>query len=195
MNKRIFSLLLALCLLISFPACAEKEPEKDWYTDTANKLVSDLHALISMEQFDEYFTTNEEIHEQIGAWSAAMEQGEISVHGFDMPGAALLMAMAEITAGSIPDILAEYIERRMGSTLVSMINGMMGVNFLAASSIAIVSEGYLMPEGFTPCMIVYEYEGICVSVSFAQIGEGVVMGTAQFTAPEIVGLLNGTYEE
>ena len=52
-----------------------------------------------------------------------------------------------------------------------------------------------MPEGFTPCMIVYEYEGICVSVSFAQIGEGVVMGTAQFTAPEIVGLLNGTYEE
>jgi len=75
MSKRIFSLLLALCLLISFPACAEKEPEKDWYTDTANKLVSDLHALISMEQFDEYFTTNEEIHEQIGAWSAAMEQG------------------------------------------------------------------------------------------------------------------------
>lgn len=189
MKKRLTALLLMLCLLISAFAHAEESAETDWYTDTAKELAADLHELISLDRFAEYFTANDAVHERISAWSDAMEQGAVSIHGYGMPDAGLLMSMAEIT-GALPDVLAEYIERRMGSTLVSMINGSYGgVEFLSASSMAVVTEGYLMPEDFTPCIVLFEYDGICVSVSFSRIGEGVILGTAQFVTPEIKELL------
>ena len=196
MKKRMISMLMLLCLLLPVFAHAEESAESDWYTAAANELVSDLHELISLNRFAEYFTANDQIHEQISAWSAAMEQGAISVRGYDMPDADLLMAMAEIASGSLPDVLAGYIERRMGSTLVSMINGSYGgAEFLAAASMAVVTEGYIMPEDFSPCIVVYEYESICASVSFSRIGEGVVLATAQFAAPEIAELLSMPIEE
>jgi len=191
------TMLLLLVLLLALPilAQAEETARTDWYTEKADGLIADLYELISFGQFREYFSGSDEMYAQIDAWKAALSEGALRVTGYDMPDSALLLSMAVMADSDLPSVVQEYLDRRMGSTLVSMINGMMGVNFLAASSMAIVTEGYLMPEGFTPCMIVYEYAGICVSVSFAQIGEGVVMGTAQFTAPEIVGLLNETYEE
>ena len=58
-----------------------------------------------------------------------------------------------------------------------------------------MSEGYVMPEDFTPCIVIYEYEDVCVCVSFTQIGEGVVSAAAQFAAPEITELLSLPFEE
>lgn len=195
MKKRLTALLLMLCLLLPVFAHAEKSAENDWYTGTAKELAADLHELISLDSFAEYFTANDAVHERLSEWSAAMEQGAVSVQGYNMPDADLLTAMAEIT-GDLPDVLAGYIERRMGSTLVSMINSSYGgVEFLSASSMAVVTEGYLMPEGFTPCIVLFEYDGICVSVSFSRIGEGVVLGTAQFASPQIKELLTPPFEE
>lgn len=194
--KRALCLLLIMLLTLPLCAQAEEAAPTDWYTETANGLIADLYELISFEQFREYFFGSDEMHAQIDAWKAALSEGALRVTGYDMPDAALLLSMAGMADSDLPSVVQEYLDRRMGSTLVSMVNGSYGgAALLAASSMTVVTEGYLMPEGFAPCIILFEYDGICVSVSFAQIGEGVVMGTAQFTAPEIVGLLNGTYEE
>ena len=187
MKKALLPILLALALLLAPLAYAE---EPDWSTDKANELTANLYELISYEKFAEYFTGSKEIHAQIDAWKTAMEQPPVSVSGYDLPSAELLMQMAGVTDLSLPDVMAEYVESRLGSMLVSTFNGQYGGSaFLAASSMCTLSEGYIMPENFKPCIVVYEYEGICLCVSFAQIGEGVVMATAQFAVPEIAELL------
>ena len=187
MKKVFLSILLAL--LIALAPCAWAE-ETDWYAEKAAELTAGLYELISFDRFAEYFTGSEEIHEQIDAWEQAMEKEPLSVKGYDMPDSELLMSMAGMQGISLPDVMAEYVERRLGSTLVSMVNSSYGgATFLAAASMSTLFEGYVMPEGFKPCIVIYEYEGICVSVSFAEIGEGVVMATAEFCAPEVVDML------
>lgn len=187
------ALCLLLVLLLSLPLCAQAEEaaQTDWYTETADGLIADLYELISFEQFAEYFSGSDEIYAQIDAWKAAMSKGALRVTGYDMPDAAFLLSMADMEDSALPTVVEEYLDRRMGSTLVSMVNGSYGgASLLATSGMTVVTEGYLMPEDFMPCIVLYEYDGVCVSVSFARIGEGVVLGTAQFVAPEIASLLD-----
>ena len=188
---RFLSLLLVLILCLPFCAQAEENTETDWYTERAAQLTADLYELISFERFSEYFTGSEELHAQISAWKTAMSDGAIRVTGYDMPGAALLMSMAGMEDSAMPPVVEEYLESRLGSTLISMVNAASGGSaLLAASSMAIVTEGYLMPENFKSCILLHQYDGICVGVVFSQIGDGVVMGTAQFVSPMISELLN-----
>lgn len=191
---RVLSLLTVLCLLLPLCAHAGDSAENDWYLTTADALTGKLHELISFEGFAEVYTPQEEVISLIASWKTAMESEPVSVKGYDLPPMELI---SEFTPEmeNIPSVLLEKIERSMASLLVSQINGMMGVNFLAASTIPVLSEGYIMPEGFRPCIVLYEYENICVSVSFTQIGEQVVSATAQFASPQIISLLTGTYEE
>lgn len=185
---RIFSLLIVLCLLLPLCAHAEESAEQDWYLEKAAILTGRLYELISFEGLVEVYTSQEEVISLIGSWRTAMESEPVSVKGYDLPPVELI---SEFTPEmkNIPAVLLEKIERSMASLLVSQINGMMGVNFLAASTIPTLSEGYIMPEGFRPCVILYEYENICVSVSFTQIGEQVVSATVQFASPQIIQLL------
>lgn len=189
--KRALCLLLVLLLALPILAQAEETARTDWYTEKADGLIADLYELISFGQFREYFSGSDEMYAQIDAWKAALSEGALRVTGYDMPDSALLLSMAGMADSDLPSVVQEYLDRRMGSTLVSMVNGSYGsVALLAASGMTVVTEGYLMPEDFTPCIVLFEYAGICVSVSFAQIGEGVVMGTAQFVTPEIASLLD-----
>lgn len=191
---RMLSLLLVLMLMLPLCAQAEESTGNDWYLEKSSLLTGKLHELIAFEGFAELFTGDPEIIDRTASWSTALDGEPLSVNGYDLPPLELIAGfMPEME--DIPAALTEKIERSLGATLVNQINGMMGVNFLAASSMCVLSEGYLMPEGFAPCMVIYEYEDVCVSVSFTQIGEGVVSATAQFTAPEIIDLLTGTYEE
>lgn len=185
---RIFSLLIVLCLLLPLCAHAEESAETDWYLTTADALRSKLYELISFEGLAEVYTSQEEVNSLIGSWKTAMESEPVSVKGYDLPPVELI---SEFTPEmeNLPAVLLEKIEMSMASLLISQLNGMMGVNFLAASTIPTLGEGYIMPEGFKPCIILYEYENICVSVSFTQIGEGVVSGSIQFASPQIIQLL------
>ena len=194
MTKRIIALLTVLCLLLPVFAHAEEGAETDWYLEKAASLTGKLHEMIAFEGFAEYFTPSQEIAALISSWDAAMDAEPLSVKGYDLPPMELI---SEFTPDmeNMPDALIEKIERSLGTTLITQINGMMGVNFLAACSMAVLSEGYVMPEDFSPCVVVYEYEGVCVSVSFSQIGEGVVSAAAQFAAPEITELLSLPFEE
>ena len=43
-----------------------------------------------------------------------------------------------------------------------------------------------MPEDFEPCLIIYEYEDICVFTVFTQIGENVVSASAGVCTKDIM---------
>ena len=196
MNRalRILSLLLVLILALPLCAHAEETSESEWYLETSAALSGKLHEIIAFEGFAELFTGDPEIIDRIGSWAAVMDAEPLSVERYDLPTMELLAALVP-EMEEIPAALTEKIERSLGAAFINQVNGRIGSNFLAASSMCVLSEGYLMPEGFTPCIVVYEYEEICLSVSFSQIGEGVVSATAQFTSPELIDLLNGSYEE
>ena len=184
---RPISLLLALLLFLSLPLCAHAEDstEKDWYLETADALRGKLYELISFEGFAELYSPQEETLSLIDSWKTAMETTPKSVRGYSLPTAELLpQIMPDME--NVPAVMTEKLERSLASLLVSQINSTKGVYFLAASSIPVLTEGYVMPEGFSPCIILYEYEEICAAVSFVQIGEGVVLATAQFAAPDLV---------
>ena len=194
MKKRMISLLIAICLLVPVFAHAEDSRENDWYLEQAAALAAKLHELIAFENFAEFFTGDPEIIDRIASWATAMDSEPLSVKGYDLPPLELISEFVP-DMENIPEALLEKVNRSLGSTLINQINSTIGVNFLAASSMCILSEGYIMPEGFAPCIVVYEYNEVCLSVSFAQIGEDVVLATAQFAAPDLIALLTGSYEE
>lgn len=194
MKKRMIALLTVLCLLLPVFAHAEANEEPDWYLTTADALRGKLHELITAEGFAEFFTSNEEVAAMIASWGRLMNTAPASVRGYDLPAMEIICGLVP-EMQNLPDVLLERIERSLGTTLITQLNSSMGVNFLAACSMASLAEGYVMPENFTPCIVVYEYEGVCVCVSFTQIGEGVVSAAAQFAAPEITELLSMPFEE
>ena len=188
MKKRIISLLLTLCLLLPAFATAEESAGTDWYLEKAGQLHLKLYELVSFDGLAEIYSPQEEVISLIASWKTAMEAEPLSVRGYGLPGMELLAAFLP-ELGDVPSVLLEKLERSMASLLISQVNGMMGVSFLAASSIPVLGEGYIMPEGFAPCVILYEYESVCVCVSFVCGGEGVVSGSVQFVSPQIIELL------
>lgn len=187
--KRLISVMAALLMWLSVSVYASAE-EETWYLQRAEALKDDLYALVAYDGFAEAYASGEEVIELIDAWKLAMESEPERVSGYGLPDVSLLLADAA-DGQALPDAMVRRLERSMASVLISQINGMQGVYFLAASSVPVMTEGYVMPEQFAPCMIVYEYEGVCVCVSFVRLGEEVVSATAQFCAPEITELLAG----
>jgi len=180
------ALMLSMTLLLPLCACAE---ETDWYLEKAASLRDRLYEMISYDGLAAMYSPSEEISALLDSWEEAMSAEPESVTGYGLPPMELI---SEFTSDmeNIPDVLLQKIERSLPSLLISQINGTMGVNFLAASSIPVLTEGYVMPDAFVPCIVLYEYEGICVSVSFTQLGEGVVSAAAQFCAPGLVEMLS-----
>ena len=56
--------------------------------------------------------------------------------------------------------------------------------YLTASMLA-VCEGYVRPDGFEPCNLIYDYGAFCVVISFVEYGENVVMANGCICVPEI----------
>ena len=55
----------------------------------------------------------------------------------------------------------------------SLLNGQAGAEWLAAASLLTVSETFLMPEGFVPCIVLLDYGTEAdAMVVFTQTGQG-----------------------
>lgn len=133
MMRRIFSLLLALCLLLPCLAHAEDSAEDDWYLEKAALLANKLHEMISFEGFAEFYTGSEEVIALIDSWKAAMDAEPRSAGGYDLPPMELISEFVP-EMENIPASLIEKVERGLGTTLIAQINGRAGVSFIAASS-------------------------------------------------------------
>lgn len=188
--KKALAWILAVLTMMTFAsgAWAEEMQGEEWCLARAEELKDKLYEMISFEGFAEYFTPQDEVISLLDGWKAVMEAEPASVTAYDLPSIELI---SEFTPEmeKIPIALLEKIERSMAATLMTQMNGMEGVNFLSASSIAALGEGYIMPEGFRPRIVLYEYEGICIGVGFSQTGEGVVGATVQFASPRLLEML------
>ena len=166
----------------------EKNAENAWCLEKAEALRDKLYEMVSFDGLAEFYTPQAELIALIDSWKTAMKDEPKSVKGYPLPAVEMISEFVP-EMENVPEALIQKIDRSMANLLISQINGMEGVYFLSASSIPTLGEGYIMPENFSPCIVLYEYEGICVSVSFAEIGEGVVSATAQFVSPRIAELL------
>lgn len=183
---RLLALLLAVLWLAA--GCVQAE-EQSWYMQQADALVAELYELVSDEEYVGLFTGSAQMEEKIGAWREAMAHEPTRVSGFDIPDMEDLMELTAGETAGLSQAAQKHLERRLPAMFISAANGMEGVEFLAAASVVVLSEGYVMPEDFGACIVLYEYEGISVCVSFAETGEGVVLATAQFCTPRIAELL------
>ena len=69
----------------------------------------------------------------------------------------------------------------------SLLNGQAGAEWLAAASLLTVSETFLMPEGFVPCIVLLDYGTEAdAMVVFTQTGRETVTAQAAFVNVETV---------
>lgn len=186
--KKLLCLLLALLLLTSSFAYAE-EASEEWYRERADKLVAALAELSGNKEYISYFTGDTRVLEHILEWHEAFSAEPVRVRRYLMPSNSLLPLVINAADVELPESVLKYMGNKLGGTLISMFNNRQGVTFLAASTVLQSSEGYIMPEGFEPCMVIYEYDGICACVNFFQIGEDVIMAAAQVCTNDLTMLL------
>ncbi len=188
---RILTAALLMCALLI--GCAWAEPvDQSWYIERAEALRDDLYEIISSEGFAQYFSASEDIAAQIDTWKTGMEVEPVGMTAHDMPSFEVLLSMMggiEFIP-ELPEPLMRRLSRGLGSTLVTTLNGQQGTIFLAASSMATLSEGYIMPEGFKPCLIIYEYENFCVCVNFAESGEETIQASVHICTDQLAEMLN-----
>ena len=188
MKKRIGAFLLALALCLGGAAQAEA----DWAGDVSRELAARLIALAADEGYVSLFTSSEDILAEI----ARMAENEgceiVSERRFLLREDAIetlwaVMAAEGDTPPEMGEAAREAVQKRLGSSVTSMLNGTMGVSWLGAASILSEAGGYLMPEGFAPCAVLLDYGTAAdVMVVFAQTGEGVIGASASFVAAQAV---------
>lgn len=190
MKKSIFITLTALILSLLLAApCAWAQGDVDataqdeWYISRADILVDELSELCADSTYVNIFGRDDMIDLTL-EWSGMISAEPVHVGRYSLP--LDLMTLASIgISGDLSEPAQKYLERGLGSMMLSSGIASQGVDFLAASSVLRISEGYIMPEGFEPCLVLYEYEDICVGVVFEQIGNEVVTASAAVCTEDI----------
>ncbi len=191
--KAALNLTAVILLCVMLFSCAwAGAADQNWYIEHAELLRDDLYEIISSEGFGQYFSTSEDIASQIDAWKTGMEEEPISTSAYDMPSFEMLLTMMGgiESMPELPEPLMKRFSRGLGNTLITTLNGQQGTIFLAASSMATFSEGYIMPEDFKPCIIIYEYEDFCVCVNFSESGEETIQASVHICTDQLVEMLN-----
>jgi len=189
--KKLLSLILAMTILMI--PCAWAEEEEDWYLIRAAELAKDLQELSADEAYIGMMGGSEEIHALIAEWNQAMQKEPISVRKGTLPMAEVMALTA--SGMGVGEVGTTQVERSSIAMVINVLIGQRGTDFLAASATVQIAKGYVEPEEFEPCVVVYEYEDIAVAVSFGKIGEGVVTSGARFCPTEICDLLTTDEEE
>jgi len=182
----LFSLALALALMIVCLASPAYATE-DWHAERAELLMEELYQLSGSDLFIEMYTGAGEVKELISGWHDEMTGAETTIDRYT--SAMDLMTFAMASLDGMPDAAVKRIKRDASTMAFAHANGQQGSTHLAASTLLTLTESYVMPEGFEPMILLYEYDTICVGVAFYEGGEGVVTATAQFVAPEVKNYL------
>lgn len=188
MKKRLLALILLWTLCLGGAARAET----DWAGDLSHELAQRLIALAADESYAALFTSSEEILAEVARMAENEGREIVSERRLllreDAAEALWTIIAAEgETPPEMSEATREAIQKRLGSSVTSMLNGTMGTTWLAATSILCETEGYLMPEGFAPCAVLLDYGTAAdVMVIFAQTGEGVIGASASFVSSAAV---------
>lgn len=184
MGRKRLAAALLLCVLVPAAALA------DWADEQSDALCARMTALAAEEVYVRLFTDNDQVLSQVERMAAnagaevkrrrrfvlrdeASYADYVEWEGLELP------ALSETAAGEL--------EKRLAAMPSSLLNGQAGAEWLAAASLLTVSETFLMPEGFVPCIVLLDYGTEAdAMVVFTQTGRETVTAQAAFVNVETV---------
>lgn len=183
---RLICLIAALLMALLLPAAALA----DWTGDMADALCARMISLAGEEAYVGLFTESPEVLAQVERMAANEGLEARQVRRFVLRSESSYEDYVEWEGLELPELSAEAageLEKRLTAMPPSLLNGQAGADWLAAASLLAVSETCLMPEGFTPCVVLLDFDTDAdVMVVFTQTGEETVTAQAVFVSAAVV---------
>lgn len=150
---------------------------EEWMKSKALENIEKINVLSNDENYIEYTTASSELMDIIAEWSDASidKDSPILVVDTELDSINSFLALNGITDAKLSDVAEEMLKSRMGSSIPSMINGQMGANYLAASSVLFYGKGYVTDLKFNSQLWVVptDKEGLAYAVNFQRSDEGI----------------------
>lgn len=183
--KRLLSLLLVLCLALGLSGCGSTKAGAAQADNSAlyahgMELAGLLDEMLSSPEYFDMMSGSDEIRKQVSPFADSDLSNPESAYIITLPGDALgaLMNEADIAMEDFSEPLRDFMERRMVSSVPSILNSRQGAEALAAASIFTVSDIWPGEDLGESCYLLLVYPDACpVAVSFTG-GKGCVSGTA-----------------
>ncbi len=187
--KKFLCLVLALCLVLGLCGCQFITTRRITATEAADnealyehgmELAELLEEMLDSPEYFEMMGGSERLGEVIGPLMGSDLSEPNSAYIITLPKEALPMLMdsAEVDMDGFSGGLQNFIERRMISSVSSILNSRQGAETLAAASILTVSDAWAVGDLDTGCYLILSYPDVCpVMVSFCG-NSGIVTGTA-----------------
>lgn len=185
MNRKRMAAALLLCLTL-LCGCARA----DWADDTADALCARMTALAGEQAYVEMFTGNTDLmaHVERMADNAGCEARER--RRFVLRDESALAAFADqqgVDMLQLSDTARAQLKMRLALLMPSLLTGQAGAEWLAASNVLMVSETMIMPENFSPLLLVTDYgTDVDILTAFAQTGQDTITAQSVFVPADIV---------
>ena len=176
-------LLLCLTLLCG---CARA----DWADDTADALCARMTALAGERAYVEMFTGSSELmsHVERMAGNAGCEVQQR--RRFVLRDESAFEDFAAAQGADMPelsDTAQAELKMRLALLMPSLLTGQAGAEWLAASNVLMVSQTMVMPEDFSPLLLVTDYgTDVDILTAFAQTGQDTITAQSVFVPADIV---------
>ena len=174
--KRIliaFAIIAALIMLLSLSACSSSESNAETKSLYAQglEIVRLMSEMAQTEEYIDLYTGNSEMKAVIQNISTGDYTTPKAVYAISIPDETL-SAMAELNSlDNASDSLKSFLMQRVLGSLMPQINGMSGVENLAAASVCTVGKTFVNENATDDIIYLYTYENaVPIAVTFA-LGE------------------------
>lgn len=182
--KKVLSGLICAVIIFSGCADAQKPVEINKFLVTESVALTQVMCELANDaDYNKIFTVSDEMGKIVAQMAAQNYAKPEKVYLMKLPDTLLrdfLQTQGEMT---VSDALLEKIQQKWNATsFASMLNGYLGVETLAASSVVTWEKSYIQPKGWTGnVMLLLDYDGEFSSlVSFTQSGDGVINAASSF---------------
>lgn len=174
--KRILCLILAVLCTGTAAMC--EASDYDWDMEIGEQMTLDLGVLVSDEAYLELYGMPD--FECFDELRAADYEQITEAHFCKMPSLLLLKVAAKLSGeGQISDVAWEIFERRYPEMILTIYNGNLGANELAAITSLSFSRTFCAPEDFAAGLLLIEIPNGMTAVAFSKTGEDTVTATIQ----------------
>ena len=155
----------------------------DWYRERADRMTEQVRELMSSDEYLDMMAIGDNCIELIKQWRSEAESEPKQIGLYESSVDLLLSAYGMVEG--LPEAAVRRLEQMAGTSAFSLANGQKGVDYLVASSTLTINEFFLMPDGFEPCIVLYEYDGFCIGVCFYRGSDEVVVAMATVVPTEV----------
>ena len=173
MMKKLFALVLVLTLALAmFAALAEDQ----WYLEKSIALAERMGRMAGDESYVSLFVPNADIQPLVAQVGAQDYSEPTSARLVSLGGAGLILNLAKMLDepdfSSLSDEVLAELNKRLPGMLGSYFAAKEDYKWVEVTSVLNMSETFVQPEGFEPCVVLLTYEGeYGAIVSFHATGE------------------------